>query len=226
VEEAPDRTDPVRQVLGFRPGAFGPSLDGADAEMRSRGDRTAPSTWGRRHESLLLPYTLLRRFDRRFCVGYGGVQEVSSSARTRDATPQGEDEPPTDVSFRDAGVCHVAPYPCPPGLRDGESMTATLSTSRRWKGTGIVLEGGAGYVISAFDARWTGSVPEVPEGCERTDRGFALVGSVGADMYVVDCRWQDQGRIGWGLVCRARQIGTDRGDEHGRIEIRVTRRPR
>jgi hypothetical protein len=260
-KEAPDRTDPVRQVwftgvhsdvgggypepdlaeiplrwmverataagLEFRPGAFLTSLDGATAEMRCRGERTAPSTWGRRHESRTFPYTVVRRFVRTYRGALGGVQEVASTARVREDDPDRlGDHPSADPSFTGVAECVVGPCPCRPGLRNGETMTATVCTGRRWTGTGIVLEGGAGYGITAFGTRCKGSVPEVPEGCERTDRrGFALIGSVGADTYVVSCRWQDQGGAGWGLVCRARRIGTDHGAEPGRVEIRVTRRP-
>ncbi len=212
--------------LGFRDGAFGPMPEGSSAERRGRGDWTAPSTWGRRHESFTFPYTWLRPYRRRFRPDLGGVQEVASTARVREDDPARlGDSPPADRSFAGAGECALGPWPSPPGLRDGETMTVTVRPGRHWENTGIVLEGGTGYGITAFGSRWAGLVPGAPGDCENGDRrGFTLTGSAGDALYVVRCRWQDLGPGGWRLTCRARRIGTGHDDEPGSVGIGVTRR--
>ena len=211
--------------LRFREGAFGSPVDGAAVEVRSRGDWTAPSAAGRRHESFGFPYTLLGPVVRTFRDDRGGMQQVASTAHDRDAAHLAGDRPPTDRTFAAAGTWVVGPYDDPPGLRVGETVTATVRAGRRWRSTGIVLESGAGYAISVFGSRWSGSVPDAADGSEHPDRrDFTLVGSVGTGRYcVVDCRWQGKDQDRWELVCRARPIGSDHDDVPGSVQIRVSR---
>lgn len=220
--------------LVFRPVAFAAMPDGASAQMRSRGEWTAPSTWGVRHESRTFPYTLLRPFDRTFRGEHGGVQQVASSARARDGIGLRTDRPPTGGSFADAGAWCVGPYPDPPGLPVGATMTASVRPARRLGRTGIVLRSGGEYEITASGTWCGGSTPAGRPGASwlRRCTGWLrrsperprseLTGRVGARTFPIGEGCRHVAAADGELVCWASGGGARHAA--GALDVRVTRR--
>jgi hypothetical protein len=225
--------------LEFSDGAFGPLPDRASAAARGRGSWTAPSTWGIRHDTWHLPYRLLQPFDREFRDDRGGVQQVSGTARTRDAGGVESDRPPTHASFAAAGVCDVGTYPDHPGLPVGTTMTARVRAARRRERTGIVLVEGGTYEITATGTWCDRSTVAGPAGYPSRSRvlrwaewlrrapdqpWFALMGQVGDSTFPIGARFAGHVAPASGeLVCWANDVRLAYGNNSGAVELTVTR---
>lgn len=126
-------------------------------------------------------------------------------------------------------------------LQVGESARATIQAREKWNDTGITLEAGGEYRLTAAGRWWDASIECGPDGYDSPnlilrasewlrraprERWFMLIGSIGRDGGTLfrigtgrTCRPVATGR----LFCFANDVALMYGNNHGSVDLTVTR---